>query len=169
MSALEVVFAGLALLTAASALAAVSSKQVVHAALWLVVALGSLAGVYLVLGAEIVALMQLLVYLGAVVVLVLFALMLTRAPIGRRTDLDSSTGQRVAAAAAGLAVAVLVGGTLMAAVRGSTITVESGRGSASAIGHAIFAGWLLPFELLSVLLLAALVAALAVSRGRDDR
>ena len=57
-----------------------TTRHVVHAALWLVVCLGAVAGCYLVLGAEFVALVQLLVYVGAIVVLVLFALMLTRAP-----------------------------------------------------------------------------------------
>ena len=69
MSGLDVVFLGLAVLTAGSGLLAVTGSRVVHCALWLVVCLGSLAGVYLVLGAEIVALVQLLVYVGAIVVL----------------------------------------------------------------------------------------------------
>src|SRR6185295_12144719 len=108
---------------------AVTSRQVVHAALWLVVALGCLAGVYLVLGAEVVALVQLLVYVGAVVVLVIFALMLTRAPTGASRDLDAPPGQRLAAALAGGALAVLVGGTLMAAVGDRSLLVEGARGS----------------------------------------
>ena len=167
MSGLEVVFIALAVLMVAAALAAATSRQVVHAALWLVVALGSLAGIYLVLGAEVVALVQLLVYVGAVVVLVLFALMLTRAPIGPRDDLDAPRGQRTVAAVAGVGVAVLLGGTLLAAVGDTQVKIDSNRGSAKAIGQAVFGGWVLPFELLSVLLLASLVAALAVSRGRD--
>ncbi len=86
MSGLEILFIALALLTAAAGLLAVTSKRVVHCALWLVVCLGALAGVYLVLGAEVVALVQLLVYVGAVVVLVIFALMLTRARSSRATS-----------------------------------------------------------------------------------
>ena len=76
MSGLDVLFLAVGLLTAGSGVLAVTSRQVLHAALWLVVALGGLAGCYLVLGAELVALVQLLVYVGAVVVLVLFALSL---------------------------------------------------------------------------------------------
>jgi len=167
VTGLEVLFAGLAVLAGASALLAVTSPRVVHCALWLVVTLGCLAGVYLVLGAEVVALVQLLVYVGAVVVLVIFALMLTRAPTGASRDLDAPPGQRLAAALAGGSLAVLVGGTLMYAVGDRALLVEGGRGSPRAIGEAVFGGWVLPFELLSVLLLAALVTALAVSRGRD--
>lgn len=166
MSGTEVVFAGFALLAVASGLLAVGSRQVVHAALWLVVALGSLAGVYLTLGAEVVALVQLLVYVGAVVVLVLFALMLTRAPIGVRDDLDAGRGQRIAAIVAGVSVAALLGGTLLVAVGDSSIRPDLARGAPEPIGRAVFGAWALPFELLSLLLLAALIGAIAVSRGR---
>jgi len=165
----ELVFAAFAVLAGSSALLAVTSRQVVHAALWLVVSLGSLAGVYLVLGAEVVAMVQLLVYVGAVVVLVLFALMLTRAPIGERDDLDAGPGQRAAAVVAALGVAGLVGGTLLVAVGDATVDPRRGQGTAHPLGQAVFGGWLLAFELLSVLLLAALVAALAVSRGGSGR
>jgi NADH-quinone oxidoreductase subunit J len=160
----EIVFIGAAVLAGASALLAVTSPRVVHSALWLVVCLGSLAGVYLVLGAEVVALVQLLVYVGAVVVLVLFALMLTRAPIEPSRNLDASLAQRAAAAVAAIAVAAILAGTLLVAVGDQRIPIDAGRGEARDLGLAIFGGWVLPFELLSVLLLAALIGALAVSR-----
>jgi NADH-quinone oxidoreductase subunit J len=173
MSALDVTMAAVALLTAAAGLLAVTSRSVVHAALWLVVALGGVAGVYLLLGAEVVALVQLLVYVGAVVVLVLFALMLTRAPTGPRPerdgpdDLDSPVHVRVLAAVVGVATAVLVSGSLVAAADGDReVARDAARGAARPLGEALFGSWVLPFELVSVLLLAALVAAVAVSRGR---
>lgn len=165
MSGVEILFSAFGLLAWVSGLLAVTSRRVVHAALWLVLALGSLVGVYLTLGAEVIALVQLLVYVGAVVVLVLFALMLTKAPIGLHHDLDAPLGQRLAAAGAGIAVAGLIGGTLCVAVQDSTVHPDLGRGAPKPLGQAIFAGWLMPFELLSLLLLAALVAALAISRG----
>jgi NADH-quinone oxidoreductase subunit J len=174
VSGTEIVFLGLAVLAGASALLAVTSPRVVHCALWLVVSLGSLAGVYLVLGAEVVALVQLLVYVGAVVVLVVFALMLTRAPVSPSRLLDAPPGQRLAAATGGIGLAVVLAGTLLAAVQDTTVEVQTGQGSPAAIGVAVFGGWVLPFEILSVLLLAALIAALAISRpdettepGRD--
>jgi NADH-quinone oxidoreductase subunit J len=168
VSGLEVVFIGLAVLAGASGLLAVSSPRVVHCALWLVVCLGSLAGVYLVLGAEIVALVQLLVYVGAVVVLVIFALMLTRAPVEASRQLDAPPRQRAAAAVTAIALGVVLAGTLVAAFGDRTVEVQTSQGSADAVGAAVFGGWLLPFELLSVLLLAALIAALAISRPRPD-
>ncbi len=164
MSGIEILFIALALLASASGLLAVTSPRVVHCALWLVVCLGALAGVYLVLGAEVVALVQLLVYVGAVVVLVIFALMLTRAPVEPSERLNGPPFQRMAAGAAGIAVGGILAGTLIYAIGGTEVQVRSEQGSARSIGEAVFSGWLLPFELLSVLLLAALVAAIAVSR-----
>ncbi len=169
MTTRDVLFALLGVVTAASGLLAVTSRQVVHAALWLVTALGALAGCYLVLGAEVVALVQVLVYVGAVVVLVLFALMLTRAPIGRSSDVDASWPQRVAAAAAGGAVAALLGTTLVVAVRGRSVEVDDARTAAQPLARSLFGAWALPFELLSLLLLAALVSALVLSRERGER
>ena len=124
MSGLEIVFIGLAVLTGASGLLAVTSPRVLHCALWLVVCLGSLAGVYLVLGAEIVALVQLLVYVGAVVVLVMFTLMLTHAPTDPSRRLDAPPGQRLAAAASGIALFAVLGGTLIYAFTDTTLQVH---------------------------------------------
>lgn len=164
MSGIDWVGAGFALLSGLAGLAAVTSRKVVHAAMWLVVCLGALAGVYLVLGAEVVALVQILVYVGAVVVLVLFALMLTQAPLSR-ADLDSPRPVRVLAAVIGLAAAGLVGAALTV---GQPLTVAGGvEGRARPLGLELFTSWVLGFELVSVLLLAALVAAVAVSRSLD--
>jgi NADH-quinone oxidoreductase subunit J len=163
VTAYEVVFVLLGVLTLGAAVLVVSSRQLVHAALWLVVALGGLAGCYLVLTAELVAVVQLLIYLGAVVVLLLFAVMVTRTSIGPVADLD--TGNRpaavlVALTAAGLLIALLVDAFDRAFVDLSTVEP----GSAAALGAAIFRTWVLPFEVISVLLLAALVGAVVLSR-----
>ena len=82
MSLVEAVFGLLGVVAVASALLVVTTHQLVHAALWLVVTLGAVAGCYLLLSAEFVAWVQVLIYVGAVVVLLLFGLMLTKAPIG---------------------------------------------------------------------------------------
>ena len=101
MTTRDIVFVAVGAVTALSALLSVTTKHVVHAALWLLVSLGSLAGAYLVLGQELVGLVQLLVYVGAIVVLVLFALMLTRAPIGPHAEIDTPRWQRLAGAVLG--------------------------------------------------------------------
>ena len=163
MTAYEIVFALLGVMTLGSALLVVTTRHVVHAALWLVVSLGALAGCYLVLTAELVAVVQLLIYLGAVVVLLLFAVMVTRAPIGPAGDLD--TGNRPAALVVALATAGLLVVLLVDAFRHAYVdlsTVEPG--SAEAVGAAVFRTWVLPFEVVSVLLLAALVGAIVLSK-----
>lgn len=162
MSTLDVLFGAVGLITAGSAVLAVTSHHLVHAALWLVVALGTLAGCYLILGAELVALVQLLVYVGAIVVLVLFALMLTRAPMGRSPEHSSSPVQRIAAAVIGAGTTALLGSVLLPALGGQVIATRSG--DTQGIATQLFGSWVWPFELLSLLLLVALIAALAISR-----
>ncbi|MFJ9946935.1 NADH-quinone oxidoreductase subunit J [Kitasatospora sp. NPDC091207] len=163
----EIVFLLVGVAVLGSAVVAVTTKQLVHAALWLVVALGGLAVEFLLLTAEFIAWVQVLIYLGSVVVLVLFGLMLTRAPIGRSPDADS--GNRWVA----LVVALASAGTLVTLVvdafRTSWIDLGAGGGSARATGTSLFRTWVLPFEALSVLLLAALVGAIVLSRGAGRR
>lgn len=167
MSGLDVLFLAVGLLTAGSGLLAVTSRNVLHAALWLVVALGGVAGCYLVLGAELVALVQLLIYVGAVVVLVLFVLLLTRqggAPAA------APTPHRVAAALVGAGTTVVLGGALLTAFGWGRVELAGPTGTE--VATAIFGTYVWPFELLSALLLLALVAAVAVARapvgGQDE-
>ena len=164
MTGVEVLFLLLGAVAVGAALLVVSSRNLVHAALWLVVTLGALAGCYLLLTAELVAWVQVLIYVGAVVVLLLFGLMLTRAPIGYSAEFTS--GNRwMAAGVAGATAGVLV--TVVGQAFGDAyVDVHAGvAGSSGAIGSAIFRYWVLPFEALSVLLLAALVGAIVLSRG----
>lgn len=158
----EAVFVALGVLALAAGVLVVTSRNVIHAALWLVVTLGSLAGCYLLLAAEFVAWVQVLIYVGAVVVLLLFGAMLTRAPIGPTPDLDS--GNRLAAAVAGLATAGVLGALLVDGFRAAYVDLGQAPGSAEATGAAIFRYFVLPFEVTSVLLLAALVGAIVLSR-----
>jgi NADH-quinone oxidoreductase subunit J len=163
MTAAEIVFVLLGVVALASAVLVVTTKQLVRAALYLVVSFGAIAACFLVLTAELVAWVQVLIYVGAVVVLLLFGIMLTRAPIGPASDLDSRNRPAaivVAAATAGVLVTVLVRGF------GDAYVDLAGppAGSASGIGAGIFRYWVLPFEILSVLLLAALVGAIVLSR-----
>jgi len=160
----EIVFLLVGVLVLGAAVVSVTTRQLVHAALWLVVALGGLAVEFLLLTAEFVAWVQVLVYLGSVVVLVLFGLMLTRAPIGRSPDADS--GNRPAALAVGLASAATLVTLVVDAFRSSWIDLSGAVGTTRLTGEYLFSHWVLPFEALSVLLLAALVGAIVLSRTR---
>ena len=156
-------FLAIGLLACLGAVLAVTSRQVMHAALWLVVALGGVAGCYLVLGAELVALVQLLVYVGGVVVVLLFALMLTRSRGADIAPLDASPPRRVVAAVVAAGITVVLGGAMVMLVGWQSQPLDGPANAA--VGAQIFDTWVWPFELLSLLLLLALVGAIAVSRG----
>jgi NADH-quinone oxidoreductase subunit J len=141
----------------------VTSQNVVHAVLYLVATLAASAGLFLLLGAEFVAWTVVLVYIGAVVVLFLFGIMITRAPIGVDVSLSHPPRVRVAAAVVSFALFVLVGGAMLDAFSGAaafdvvpTRTVD--------IGESIFARFVVPFEVVSVVLLAALIGGIVLAR-----
>ena len=168
MSIVNAIFVLLALVAVGSALLVVTTRNMVHAALWLVVTLGAIAGVYLLLAAEFLAWVQVLIYVGAVVVLLLFALMLTRAPTGPQPDLNR--GRIIPAAFVAGLVAVLLVTTVVAGFSDVRLDLQqSVVGSATVTGSTVFRTWVLPFEVLSVLLLAALIGAIVLSRGDDRR
>lgn len=164
MTLADVVFVALGVVATGAGVLVVTVRNVIHAALWLVVAFGALAGCYLLLTAEFVAWVQVLIYVGAVVILLLFGAMLTRAPIGPVQDLDS--GNRPAAFVVAAATGVTLVTLLLQAFRESYVDLDvvSGNGSARVVGDAIFRDYVLPFEVASVLLLAALVGAVVLSR-----
>ena len=145
-----------------SAVRVVTARNVVHAALYLVVTLAGVAAIYAQLTAEFVAWVQVLIYIGAVIVLLLFGVMLTRAPIGREA-LDNE--QRAIAVLAGLALFGLLVGVLGEFYRGTKVPLSSATASrTSEVGTVLFTRWVVPFEVISVLLLAALVGAVAIAR-----
>ena len=160
MTAADLLLLGLGAVAVGAGLLVVTTAQVVRAGLYLVVTLGAVAGMYLVLAAELVAWVQVLIYVGAVVVLLLFAVMLTRAPTGSSTDLNRpGWAGALVGGGAGLGLAAL----FIDAYRWTA--VEFGQpGGVGALGEEIFGNWVLPFEVLSVLLLAALIGAIIVSR-----
>ncbi|HYH27262.1 MAG TPA: NADH-quinone oxidoreductase subunit J [Actinomycetota bacterium] len=162
MTAQEWIFAVLGVLGSIGAVRLVTSKNVVHAALYLVVTLASVGGVYLLLGAEFVAWVQILIYVGAIVVLLLFSLMLTRAPIGREA-LDNE--QRAVAAI--VALGVLGGLAYLLWDTFSDTRIEVTPSFTAGVGERLFSDFVLPFEAVSFLLLAALIGAIVLAR-RDE-
>jgi NADH-quinone oxidoreductase subunit J len=159
----EIAFLLVGLVTLGAALVTVVTKQLVHAALWLVVTLGGVAVEYLLLTAEFIAWVQVLIYVGSVVVLILFGLMLTKAPIGRSPDANS--GNRWAALAVAVSAAAALVWVVVDAFRTTWIDLDGpSQGSTRVSGEILFQYWVLPFEALSVLLLAALVGAIVLSR-----
>jgi NADH-quinone oxidoreductase subunit J len=146
-----------------SAIRVVTTKNVVHAALFLVAVLAGVGVNFLLLQAEFVALTQVLVYIGAIVVLFLFGIMLTRAPLGVSDDLDNPH-RGVGVVTALLLLAVLT----FTLVRGFTdveLTLPEGATTTTEdISDSIFSTYLVPFEMVSVLLTAALIGAIVLAR-----
>ena len=159
----EAVFAVVAAVIVFAALRLVTTRNLVHAALYLLVVLAGAAIVFLLLLAEFVAWVQVLVYIGAVVVLLLFGLMLTRAPIGRES-LDSET--RPLAAVVALAIFGITSTIVWRTFKGQRIQFSKPT-SVEALGSALFSHYVLPFEIVSVVLLVALVGAVVLARKEE--
>ncbi len=152
-----------------SALRVVTTKNVVHAALYLVAVLAGVGAQYVLLAAEFVAATQVLVYIGAIIVLFLFGIMLTRTRIGRDQDLTHKHWL------SGAATAVLLFGVMVYALldeygwsrsplpADTRIAQVNGSNTAS-VSDAVFGQYLVPFEVISVVLLAALVGAIVLAR-----
>ena len=161
----KIAFAVVAVGMSVAAFRVVTTRNVVHAALYLVGTLLGAAMLYVLLLAEFVAWVQVLVYVGAVVVLMLFGLMLTRAPIG---SADFDNNQRWLAALCAGALFGVTSWIMVEAFAGREIELGETGTLTRSIGEVIFSSFVLPFEVVSVLLLAALVGAVVIAR-RDER
>ena len=157
-------FAGLAVLGAANL---VFQRHPVHSALSLILVMACLAALYLLLGAEFIAAIQIIVYAGAIMVLFLFVIMVLNAGEEERTSL-SRLARYVGLPLAGifLAETALL---LYRAWPNQTQVADPGRfvGSAKKLGTALFQDYLLPFELTGVLILVALLGAVVLAREED--
>jgi NADH-quinone oxidoreductase subunit J len=157
----NIAFGVIALIMMMAAVQVVTSTNVVRAALSLVIVLAGVAAQYILLAAEFTAVVQVMVYIGAVVVLFLFGIMLTRARIGHESDLDNSN--KIPAFIVSFTLFVLLIALLRDAFGRQKIHVAAPSNTAQ-IGTAIFSTYLVPFEVASVLLLAALVGAIVLAR-----
>jgi NADH-quinone oxidoreductase subunit J len=144
-----------------AALGVVRTNNVVHAALYLVVVLAGAAAQFILLGQEFIAWVQVLVYIGAVIVLFLFGIMLTRAPMHPDEKLNNDL--RWPAAATSLFLAGVLGSLLVDAFHRTKIVLTEPTRT-SAVTTAVFRTYIVPFEVVGVLLLAALVGAVVLAR-----
>lgn len=165
----NVAFAIIAAFMIVAALAVVTTKNVVHAALWLVIVLAGIAAQYILAAAEFVAVSQILVYIGAVTVLFLFGIMLTRAQIGSDRGLNNeqwAVGIPVALALLGLlGWVVLDGVTDLEGVNGDGVIIERAEPFVTeGIADQVLSPYLIPFLAISFVLLAAAIGAIVLSR-----
>lgn len=166
-----VAFWVIAALLVGSALAVVLRRNIVHAALFLVLVFGAASGVFILLSAEFIAVVQVLIYAGAVTILILFAIMLTRNSMSRQSN--PSNKQLWPAAL----VCVLLGASILFAlfapdsqIHPETATSVAGANvnNVARIGQLLYSpsgySYVLPFEIASLVLLVAIVGAIAIVR-----
>jgi NADH-quinone oxidoreductase subunit J len=165
MSVEQVVFYLIALIAVVAGLGVVLARDIVHSALFLILALLMTAGVFVLLSSEFLALVQILVYGGGITILVIFALMITQL---RQTRQALDGPQRPFAVVAALAlVAVLAVGIVQTNWIGQSnrITVVP----TERVGRALFGDFAVPFEIASLVLLVALVGGVVLARTDDER
>lgn len=159
-SATTVVFYMLALLGAGCGIGVALSRNILHAAFSLMGALAAVAGIYFMLGADYVAIIQLLIYVGGIMVLILFAVLLTR----DITDIRISNLS--VSLLAGVPAALLLLGLVVRVIAGTKfpLTATAVAPTVERLGDALLREYLLPFEIASVILLMALVGAMVIAR-----
>jgi NADH:ubiquinone oxidoreductase subunit 6 (subunit J) len=166
MTPVQIAFIVLAALTLGNSIAVVTVRNLFHAALYLVGALLGVAGLYLLLEAGFLAAAQLLIYVGAIAILIIFAVMLTRGVMGR------AGGQVNTQWGYGLVAALLLFGLLVSQLWvfpwKEAGLAEAPRDGLQILGKSLVdpAAYMLPFEVASVLLLAALIGAIYIARER---
>jgi NADH-quinone oxidoreductase subunit J len=175
----EALFWGFSGIAVAAALLCVTRRSPVACALWLVVTMFALAGMYVLLDAQFIAVIQVLVYAGAIMVLFLFVIMLLNLGPARQTDVRGWFGRGLALLFA--AALVLQLWALSRAVRGEGFgsqtaayplpagelqRVQESQGAVGMIAEPLFRQFLVPFEITSVLLLAAIVGAVVLAKRK---
>ena len=178
-----IVFGALSSLAILASLMMITRKNAVHSALWLVVTFFQLAGLYIMLGAEFLAALQVLVYTGAILVLFLFVVMLLNLREKAPQLGGIHTAQMVAAWPIGLLLAVelttviLFSNVLLGGAPGDTIgnanyvwstqQVAVSGGNVSVLGQTLYTQFLFPFEIASLILLLAVLGAIVLARKEE--
>jgi len=160
----SVLFFLLAFGVVGAGIAVVTLRNIIHSAVAMMICFGSLAGMYALLGAPIVAAAQVLIYLGAISVLILFAIMLTQA--GDATLPAPFHRQVPIAAVVALAIVGLVGWAVIQTDWG--VASQAVAAAVDAIATAVFTTYALPFEIISLLILVAIIGAIFLARRPEE-
>ncbi|MGQ0615681.1 MAG: NADH-quinone oxidoreductase subunit J family protein [Acidimicrobiia bacterium] len=167
MVAQNITFGIIAAVITFGALRVVTTRNVVHAALYLIAVLAGVGAAFLLLGAEFVGVTQILVYIGAIVVLFLFGIMLTRARIGRELQVTNRiwpVAALVSVLTFGLMAYALIDAFDDGKLPEDSRVLDVAGSNAASVSDSIFGQYLVAFEVVSVLLLAALVGAIVLAR-----
>ncbi len=167
MSAPVIIFFVLAAMCVIGAISLILQRHPIHSALSLIVVMVALAGLYLLMGAEFVAAVQIIVYGGAIMVLFVFVIMLLNAGLEERTNVSKL------ASFAGIPLAVALTGLLAAAVARSEDAVQAATQTGlpaptKALANLLFRDFVYPFELTSFLILVAILGAIVLAGPRSE-
>jgi NADH-quinone oxidoreductase subunit J len=162
MNISQILFWCLSVLTLFSALMMVTSKNPVHSVLWLIVTFFSISGHYILLNAQFLAIVNIIVYAGAIMVLFLFVIMLMN--LNKSTEPKKGRWLKlVGGVAGGCLLLVLVAALKNSEITGETALVNSGEmGLIKTLGKQLFSTYVVPFEISSILFLSAMVGAVVI-------
>ena len=161
MNVYDIIFYLFAAVTLLSAFFVVTSRNIVHAAFYLLFTFFGVAGIYVLLGADFVAIVQLIVYVGGILILLIFGVMLTN----KITDVDIKTGAlNTLPAAIGMGLFTGIVGAVIINTEWRVVDSDLPQSTLSAIGSALINEYVLIFELLGILLLVALIGAASMAR-----
>jgi len=159
-----IIFGLSSLVTLGAALAVVTNKNILHSAFYLVLSFVGVASIYVLLEAPFIAVVQVLVYIGAIAILIVFAIMLTRRLYSE--DLIQRNAQWIWSAL-GAAVFFLVLGWIVYSANWPVVQQAVPEDTITLLGQDLLSTYVVPFEIASVLLLAALVGAILIGRERE--
>lgn len=160
------IFAFASLVTLGAAVAVVTHKNILNSAFYLILAFAGVAVIYILLEAPFIAVVQVLVYIGAIAILIIFAIMLTRKLMSK--ELEQHNAQWIPSVLGSLALFLVLGWIVYTAgwpVHEGVLPAEP----ISQLGQDLLTTYLVPFEIASVLLLAALVGAILIGREKETR
>ena len=161
MTVYDIIFYLFAVVTLLSAFFVVTSRNIVHAAFYLLFTFFGVAGIYVMLGADFVAIVQLIVYVGGILILLLFGVMITN----KITNVDIKTGTiNTLPAAIGLGLFTGIIGSVILNTDWRVVDSKMPQSTLSVLGQMLLNEYVLVFELLGILLLIALVGAASMAR-----
>jgi NADH-quinone oxidoreductase subunit J len=161
---IQIIFLILSAITLGAAVAVVTSRNLFHSALFMVLSFVGVAGLYILLEAGFLAAVQILVYVGAISILIIFAIMLTRRLMAK--DLVQRNAQWAISGLVALLLFVVLAFVLLR-VDWPVVEAAVSRESISILGQELMSTYVLPFEVASVLLLVALVGSIIIARERE--
>lgn len=167
MSVQEILFWVLSFLSIACALGVILSRNPIHSVLFLIATFFMISGHYILMNAQFLAIVNIIVYAGAIMVLFLFVIMFMN--LNADTEPQKSRLVQIAAMISGGALFLVLVAALRTADMNTLnpVTVEGEQGLIANLGKALFKEYVLPFELSSVLFLSAMVGAMVIGRKED--